>query len=189
MNAIEELRSLHFRMRTGSASWKDCVDWAVERLRNNDEGDDLDIAVLAGARKDEVKELVIQIVERYLSESALTNQVAVGKLIVALYDAYKSGSEPAESLDPTFWRLYYDFDHPVWLAMLARNCEYAIDIPAFQKPFEEEFEYIANLWRNAETQIEFEAVYDSRVSKSHDLPTLIRSMDRESLGGSPGDTI
>lgn len=178
MNAIEELRTLHFRLRTGLASWQDCVDWATERLRDDDEGDDLDVVMLAGARADEVPPLVTQILERYLGASALSDHVAAGKLIVGLYDAYKSGNETASSLDPRIWRLYYDLDHPSWLVMLARNCEYATDIPDFQKPFEEEFEYIASLWRNAGTQNEFEAAYDSRISRSHDLPALIQNAEK-----------
>ncbi|RZJ10259.1 MAG: hypothetical protein EON50_15745 [Acidovorax sp.] len=179
MNAIDELRSLHFRSRTGLASWQDCVDWATERLRHDDEGDDLDVVTLAGARKDEVPPLVTQILERYLGAGALSNQVAAGKFIVDLYDAYKSGEETAVSLDPRIWRVYYDFDQPTWLVMLARNCEYATDIPDFRAPFEEEFEYIANLWRSATTENEFEAAYDSRISRSHDLPALIQSAEKK----------
>src|SRR5687768_4241653 len=135
MNAIEELRALYFRLRTGLASWQDCVDWATERLRHDDEGDDLDVVTLAGARKDEVLPIVTLILERYLGAGALSNQVAAGKFIVDLHDAYKSGKETAVSLDPRIWRLYYDLDQPSWLAMLARNCEYATDIPAFLAPF------------------------------------------------------
>ena len=96
-----------------------------------------------------------------------------------MYDAYKSGIETASSLEPRIWRMYYDLDHLSWLGMLARNCEYATDIPDFQKPFEEEFEYIANLWRNASTESEFEATYDSRISRSHDLPALIQGAEKK----------
>jgi hypothetical protein len=178
MNGIEELRTLHFRLRSGMATWQDCVDWATERLRNDDEGDDLDIVTLAGARKDEVQSLVTQILERYLGAGAISSQVATGKFIVDLYDAYKSGNETALNLDSKIWRLYYDLEQPSWLVMLARNCEYATDIPDFQAPFEEEFEYIANLWRTANTENEFEAAYDSRISRSHDFPAPIQSMHK-----------
>jgi hypothetical protein len=175
MNAIEELRTLHFRTRTGLASWQDCVDWATERLRHDDEGDDLDVVTLAGARKDEVPPLVTLILERYLGADALSNQIAAGISIVDLHDAYIAGKESAVSLEPKIWRLYYDLDQPSWLAMLARNCEYATDIPDFHAPFEEEFEYIANLWRNAHTESQFEATYDSRISQSHDLQALFQT--------------
>lgn len=173
MNAVEELRSLHFRVRTGGANWQDCVNWAMDRLRKDEEGDDLDVVMLAAATvEDEVPPLVTQIVERYLGTGALESQVAAGKLIVDLYDLFKSGRETAATLDPKFWRLYYDLGQPSWLTMLARNCEYATDIPAFEKPFEEEFDYIVGLWRRAGNLAEFEAMYDRRVSNSHDLPTV-----------------
>lgn len=53
-------------------------------------------------------------------------------------------------------------------AQLARNCEYATDMPEFEEPFLDELEYIARLWRNAESEAQFNALYDPAVSRSHD---------------------
>lgn len=169
MNAIEQLQTLHFRMRIGRASWKDCIDWAIARLRRDEDDDDLDVVMLAAAtRAEEVDSLVPQIVERYIGPGALSAELAAGKLIVELYEQYKEGKENATSLESTFWSLFYDLGHPSWLVMLARNCEYATDTEPFQKPFDEEFQYIAQLWRASRSQEEFLSKYDGKVSGSHD---------------------
>ncbi|MBX3628075.1 MAG: hypothetical protein KF892_23905 [Rhizobacter sp.] len=169
MNAVEQLQALHFRMRTGDASWTDCIDWAIERLRRDEEGDDLDVVMLAAAtRADEVDPLVLQIVERYIAPGALSDELAAGKLIVDLYHAYKEGKENVVSLEPKLWRLFYDLGQPSWLVMLARNCEYATDTEPFQRPFDQEFEYITRLWRTSKSKEEFLSKYDRKVSDSHD---------------------
>jgi hypothetical protein len=61
MNAVEQLQRLHFQVRTGDATWKDCVDWAIQRLLGDEEGDDLDVVMLAAAtQQDQVAPLVRQ---------------------------------------------------------------------------------------------------------------------------------
>lgn len=173
MKNIEQLQRLHFQIRTGDASWKDCIDWAIERLQNDEEGDDLDVVMLAAAtRKHEVVPLVIRIVERYIAPGALGDELAAGKFIVDLHAAYKEGKESATSLEPKLWRLYYDLGQPGWLVMLARNCEYATDVESFQQPFEQEFDYIAELWSTARSLNEFLAKYDQSISRSHDAISL-----------------
>lgn len=170
MKNIEQLREIHFQVRFADANWQDYVNWAIERLRNDDEGDDLDIVMLASATfPDEVPSLVLQIVERYLGEGALSDVLAAGKFIVKLHQAYKDGGETTFSLEPKLWRLYYDLGRTDWLMMLARNCEYATDVPDFQTPFDDEFDYISDLWRNSESVIEFTQKYDSSISRSHDV--------------------
>ncbi|MDR2331165.1 MAG: hypothetical protein LBE58_16300 [Comamonas sp.] len=169
MKHIEQLQQLALIQRTAMTSWQACVDWAIERLRHDDEGDDLDVVMLAAATHDaEAAELVPLILERYLGPNALNDELAIGKRIVELYALFQSGQEDADSLDPQLWRLFYDFGHPEWLQRLARNCEYATDIPAFEKPFLDEFAYIADLWANATTLAQFNAAYDPAVSQSHD---------------------
>lgn len=169
MNAIEQLQRLHFRIRTGDATWNDCVNWAIERLRRDEEDEDLDVVMLAAAtREDEATPLVQQIVERYIAPGALGVELNAGKLISEMYLAYQDGRETAISLEPKFWRLFYDLHQPSWLVMLARNCEYATDTPPFQRPFEQEFEYIAGLWSKARSLEEFLSLYDRNVSNSHD---------------------
>jgi hypothetical protein len=170
MKNIEQLREIHFKVKAGEARWQDYVDWAIDRLRNDDEGDDLDIVILAAATlPDEVPPLVLQIAERYLGDDALNDELAAGKRIVKLHRAYKNGNETAVSLEPKLWRLYYDLAQPDWLMMLARNCEYATDVPDFQGPFDAEFDYIARLWHGSSSLIDFKSQYDSSISRSHDV--------------------
>ena len=151
----------------------DCIEWAIERLRNDDEGDDLEVVLLAAAtREEEACPLGTHIVERYMGPGALHGELAAGKLIVAMYDAFKEGKESATTLEPKLWRLYYDLEQPDWLTMLARNCEYATDVDVFVSPFHEEFEYVAELWRASRSRDDFLSKYDRKVSASHDAIQL-----------------
>jgi len=173
MKNISQLQEFYFQCRAGEARWQDCIDWAIARLRGDEEGDDLDIVMLAAAtQRDETEALTKVVVERYLDPSALSDEVAAGKRVVVLRAAFVAGIETAITLDPKIWRLYYDFGQPSWLFMLARNCEYATDMPDFEKPFEDEFAYISSLWSQATSKSDFLLSYDPSVSKSHDAWTL-----------------
>ncbi|AXE28624.1 hypothetical protein DK842_01050 [Chromobacterium phragmitis] len=170
MKNIEQLREIYFKAQVGEAHWQDYINWAIDRLRCDDEGDDLDIVMLAAATlPDEVQLLVVQIAERYLGDDALNDELVAGKWIVELHRAYKSGKETAISIEPKLWRRYYDLAMPDWLMMLARNCEYATDVPDFQGPFDEEFDYIAGLWDGSRSLLDFMSQYDSAISRSHDV--------------------
>jgi hypothetical protein len=169
MQNISQLRDFYFEFRAGEARWQDCVDWAIARLRADEEGDDLDVVMLAAStHRDEAEALTKTLVERYVAPGALDDEVAAGKRIVALQLAFKNATESAISLDPKIWRVYNDSGMPPWLSMLARNCEYATDMPEFEKPFEDEFTYISSLWRDAASKEQFLLRYDPTVSKSHD---------------------
>jgi len=50
MQAIEILEYEYFLLRFGWGGGDACVDWAVTRLGNDEEGDDLEIVLLASAR-------------------------------------------------------------------------------------------------------------------------------------------
>lgn len=152
MDAIEILEYEHFLLRFGWGGGDACVDWAVTRLGNDDEGDDLEIVLLASARgREEVLLLVEVILER------LVDEYVAGKYIAALRTAYLKSEETVESLDMKFSSIYPKLGYPDWLVMLSRNCEYALDIPAFEEPFENEFEYVANLWAAARSLPAFNA--------------------------------
>ena len=170
MEQISELQTEYFQLRFFYGSGEPCVSWAVERLRNDQEGDDLEIVLLAGARgREEVLALVDVILDRYLGVDRLDEQSLAGKHIVELRQAYLNGLETISSLDEKFSRLYAKLDYPNWLVMLSRNCEYATDIPNFVEPFEEEFKYISTLWGTVKNIVEFEAQYRREISNSHDL--------------------
>jgi len=112
--------------------------------------------------------LVGKIVLKYASIDSKDEELAAGKLIANLYKDYKSGIESIDSLDSKLTKLDYSLDHPDWLLMLSRNCEYATDIDVFREPFEQEFSYIAELWASSATHSEFESKYSRAVSNGHD---------------------
>ena len=170
MEQLTELEIVVFQLRMGFGHADRCVDWAVERLRLDQEGDDLDVVLLASARgRDEVLALADVIIERYRGVERLDDQFLAGKYIVELRAAYLAGRESASSLDAIFTRLYPALAYPDWLTMLSRNCEYATDVPDFEQPFEDEFHHIATLWAQAESLAAFERVYSRETSNRHDV--------------------
>jgi hypothetical protein len=170
MEQLTELEIAVFQLDMGFAPAERCVDWAVERLRLDQEGDDLEVVLLASARgRDEVLPLADVIIARYRGAQRLDQQFLAGKYIVELRAAYLAGRESVSSLDAIFTRLYPALDYPDWLVMLSRNCEYATDVPNFEQPFEDEFHYIASLWAQAENLAAFERAYSRQTSNGHDI--------------------
>ena len=170
MEQLTELELECFQLRHGDGRAERCVDWAVERLRLDQEGDDLDIVLLASARGlDEVLPLAEAIIERYRGAQRLSDQFLAGKYIVELHAAYLAGRESVASLDAILTRLYRALRYPDWLVMLSRNCEYATDVADFEQPFEREFDYVAGLWSEAGSAAEFEQRYSRVTSNGHDV--------------------
>lgn len=169
MEAIAQLELEYFRLRYGYGNGEACIDWASNRLQYDQEGDDLDIVLLAGARgRDEVLPLVEAIIDRYCGDARLDDEFAAGKYVAALHADYIQGRETVESVDSALSILYSKLQYPSWLGMLTRNCEYATDIPAFKEPFELEFAYITSLWSVAASKVEFASQYNHEISKQHD---------------------
>ena len=170
MAQLTELDSAVFQLRLGFGHAGRCVDWAVERLRRDEEGDDLEVVLLASARgRDEVLPLAEVIIARYRGAQRLADQFLAGKYIVELRAAYLAGRESVSSLDAILTRLYRALDYPGWLVMLSRNCEYATDVADFAQPFEDEFRYIASLWAPAESLAAFGREYRRATSNRHDV--------------------
>lgn len=170
MEAIAQLEQEYFRLKVGAGHYQACIDWAVERLRHDQEGGDLEVVLLAAATKsEEVLPLAEKIVGRYRGTGALDDQLAAGKYIASLRSAYIRGSETIESIDAKLMAIYSRLGYPDWLVMLSRNCEYATDVPAFEEPFEEEFAYVAGLWESVSSREEFEQRYSREVSDQHDV--------------------
>ena len=77
LEAREQLHSLYQRLQFGSAEWQDCVSWAIERLQQDEEGEDLDIVMLAAATSgDAVPGLIQHIAERHLTPEELNDDLA-----------------------------------------------------------------------------------------------------------------
>ncbi|MDN2710419.1 hypothetical protein O0880_13425 [Janthinobacterium sp. SUN118] len=171
MEQLTELEIAAFQLSMGFAQADRCVDWAVQRLGLDQEGDDLEIVLLASARgAGEVLPLAEAIIERYRGAGRLNAQFLAGKYIAELRAAYLAGRESVQSLDAILTRLYPALGYPDWLVMLSRNCEYATDVADFQQPFEREFDYIASLWAEAGDVGTFERLYDREKSNRQGVP-------------------
>lgn len=169
MEAIARLEHEYFLLKMEVGDFRACIEWAIERLQNDQEGDDLEIVLLAAATEQvQVTPLVETIVERYCGANTLDDQLAAGKYVASLRREYLQGRETIESLDAKLTKIYYHLGYPDWLVMLSRNCEYATDIPAFEEPFKKEFAYVAGLWESVRNRSEFEAKYSRVISNQHD---------------------
>lgn len=51
--------------------------------------------------------------------------------------------EDIESLSHKLWSLYASLTYSFWLTLLARNCEYGMDIPKFRELFTLGIQYVA----------------------------------------------
>ncbi|WP_050476946.1 hypothetical protein [Herbaspirillum rhizosphaerae] len=170
MESISILEQEYFHLRFGWGNGSGCVNWAMNRLRNNEEGEDLDIILLAAASEmDDVRPIVETLLERYCGTERLADEFIAGKFVAALRIAYLHGFETIHSLDMKFSKLYSELGYVDWLTMLSRNCEYAIDISEFEVPFEKEFDYISNLWTAAKNLQEFKTSYSREKSNQHDV--------------------
>jgi hypothetical protein len=170
MRAISQLEYAYFLGKAGFGSFHACVEWAIEQLQRDEEGSDLDIVLLAASTdQDQTISLVEQIISRYCLPNGFDEQFAAGAYVANLRQEYLKNEETIASLDAKLSMLTAYLDFPTWLTMLCRNCEYAMDIPAFLKPFEEEFAYIADLWESVTSRAEFEARYSREISSQHDI--------------------
>lgn len=169
MDSVAQLAQQYFLLKMGVGHHQSSIDWALERLRLDQEGDDLNVVLLAAATtREEATPLIEAILETYMEISSIDDRFAAGKYVTVLHAAYLAGQETIESLDEKFTKLYTRLKFPNWLTMLSRNCEYATDIPEFREPFEKEFEYIADLWAASTSLADFESKYSHVISNSHD---------------------
>ena len=169
MNAIHDLLDAFIPLKYKFTKGQECVKWAEARLLHNEEENDRDIVLLAGAtEEEEIKRLTLIILEKYIDKPFLDEEYCAGKFIVKLYESYKLGLVGIHRLEKIIDWLFNSLNSPDWLGMLCRNCEYAMDMETFRKPFEDEFLYIYETWKNANSIDEFKARYDRQVSNGHD---------------------
>jgi hypothetical protein len=66
MNGIQQLESSYRLLKSGGRDYQACIDWALERLRRDEEGDDTDIIFLAAStHRREVLTFAGRVIERY----------------------------------------------------------------------------------------------------------------------------
>jgi hypothetical protein len=169
MEAISQLERSYFLLKAGGGDFRECVEWAQERLRRDEEGGDTDIVLLAvSANRHEVLTFAEHVIERYSGYQALDEQLAAGKYLVSLRHDYLRGSETVYSLESKLQSLYERLDYPRWLSVLCRNSRYAGEGRHFRDLFEKEFTYLARLWAVAMSRHQFESRYDHAISVQHD---------------------
>jgi hypothetical protein len=169
MQAISELEHSYFLLKSGGGDYHECIHWALERLRDNEEDEDEEIALLAASTgRLETLTLTEHVVERYCGYQALDPQLAAGKYLVTLRHDYIRGVETVRTLTGKILGLAEKLHHPTWMAVLTRNARYARDHLAFKEFFDREFAYLARLWVLAGTRAHFEARYNHAISTRHD---------------------
>ena len=169
MEAINQLEYSYFLARSGCGDYRDCIDWALDRLRRNEEGDDSDVIMRAASDEPEAARTFTELVlERYSGYQALDLQLAGGKYLVALRHEYQRGNETVHSLESKLQRLYEHLHHPAWLSVLCRNCRHARAVWPYRELFDREFAYLARLWAVANSRAQFESRYNHAISRRHD---------------------
>jgi hypothetical protein len=168
---VEELYDIYMRVQIAQAEWRDCVQWAVDRLLADEHESNVDVVTLAGARKgDDVSDLVVRVLRAHLPAAQRDDEYWAGQYIVELYNQFQRGEIDIPRLDTLLSLVAGTVGYPDWMTILLRNCEYATDVSVFQPWFRKEFDYIAGLWRVCRSADEFHARYDPRISRAHDYP-------------------
>ena len=164
MKAIKELLEAYIPLKYNFTNGQECVKWAEDRLLQDEEENNGDIVLLSvAAEEGEIKELSLKILERYIDKQFLEEEYCAGRFIVKLYESYKSGSVSIHRLDSIVGWLYVNLNYPNWLKDIAPYCEYATDMEDYRKPFENEFQYLYELWKDASSLDEFKRKYARRI--------------------------
>jgi hypothetical protein len=168
--SIENLNKIYFKVRFGFENWSSLSSWAIEQLIQNQDGDDKNIILLASSSyEDEADELTEKILSTYLNPTERNDEYLAGKYVSELYSIFYKNGINISALSEILDKIYCALAYPNWLVMLSRNCEYATDVEAFEKPFHEEFQYISHLWQSCENTHDFLLRYDRSVSNTHDV--------------------
>jgi len=170
MEAINQLERSYFLLKAGGGDIHDCVKWALERLRRDEEGNDTDIVLLAAsATRYEVLTFAEHVIGRYCGYQSLDEQLAAGKYLVALRQDYLRGIENLHSLENKLQGLNERLRFPRWLGVLCGNCRFAGKARHHRELFEKEFAYVTRLWAVSMSRHQFEARYKPSISRQHNI--------------------
>jgi hypothetical protein len=169
MQLLSELQIAYKRYLLGLASYQELIAWGINRLQADEEGDDLDVVLLASTdRKDEASSLALEIILRY-AKSDIDLGFVIGKELIAIRSRFKEGNISLFDIDKMLTKFYRELDYAGWFTMLYRNCAIAADTENFVQSFSDELDYICSLWERCSSFDEFNAVYDRAISNSHDF--------------------
>lgn len=157
MQAIEQLLRHYCHLVGG---WRDahadCIEWAVQRLLEDTDRGDLEIALLAGESAAEpVQALARGILARHVDASRLDDESVAGQYLLELHREYRAGTVDIEAVDRRLMSLNRRFDAP-WLVALGLDCERAT-AGGPDEAFEREFERLADVWSSSRDADAFHA--------------------------------
>lgn len=157
---LDELKKLKVKVDLLNQSYQVYIDWAINIMLNNN--DNFYVCLLASANvneKYEIEDYLIKLlgVNNSISDKSI-NEVA-GSILVELRKLYLVKQLTIIDLERMISNIYIELDYPDWLVILSRNAEYATDIDYFIKPFENELNYITDLWEEYVSFDNFTANY------------------------------
>ncbi|MDC7127368.1 MAG: hypothetical protein PQJ46_17525 [Spirochaetales bacterium] len=165
----KELKQTYIEAQFFESAFEKSIEWAITQIENGT--DDMNINILAGLEPNnyfEIKEYIENILDEELTVSKEDLEEWAGQYIIELKKLFIDQVIDIWKLDEKISRLYYKLDYPNWMVMLARNCEYATDVEPFEKPFEDELEYITELWTKYPEYSDFIENYKREISNTHD---------------------
>lgn len=165
----KELKQSYIEAQFFESAFEKSIEWAITQIVNGT--DDMNINILAGLEPNnyfEIKEYVEKILDEELNVSKEDLEEWAGQYIIELKKLFTDQVIDIWKMDEKISRLYYKLDYPNWMVMLARNCEYATDVEPFEKPFEDELEYITELWTKYPEYSVFIEHYKREISNTHD---------------------
>ncbi len=166
MTNINELLALFIEYKTEYTSIDSCIKWAENQLEADENIDDPDIILLAGAKTSmEANDFIKKILEHYMGNYVTKDRFCFGKYLVRIYDRYKNDEYTPERIEEILRNIEIKFDYSFEMGYLY-NFSDLIWMNG-KEPFEKEFEYIAELWRSVNSLDEFNQKYDEKISKSH----------------------
>lgn len=169
MQFLSELQITYKRCLLGLASYQELIAWGINRLQADEEGDDLDVVLLASTNEEKEAIFLVEKIIRRHAEYEIDLAFVIGKELIDIRNGLRERKLTISTIESVVDKFYRELAQPSWLTMLSRNCEYATDIDNFVKPFNDELDYICSLWERCSSFEEFDKIYDRAISNSHDL--------------------
>jgi hypothetical protein len=167
-NEKQTLKNLFFKAEYLDRAYTECIEFALCQIEKGNL--ESKISILAGLNpntKTEIKGTIECIVDEKLDETNSSKEDWVGEYLTELSDKYIRNEIGISDIDLELNHVYMKLDYPDWMATLCYNSEYATDIESYKKPFENELEYISNLWKTSKDKEEFMRRYDPDISEAH----------------------
>ena len=169
-NRLTRLRKIYIEKQLLNQSNSVYIDWAISELLTGVE--DGNICILASFNSDDDFEIEYYL-DKLLADKPRIgideSYEVIGEIIIKLSNQYSQKNITIPEIDRIINHIFILTDYVDWLVMLARNCEYATDIDVFLRPFEEELDYIADLWIDYNSYSEFSLKYNRKMSSGHDF--------------------